>query len=64
MTANHATNDLRETLRKVGKDPAFQAKYPDGATGQEYLEAAQEMTGGFELCSCLDVIDELRVIYG
>lgn len=57
-------NDLRREIRKLMDDETWAQGHPDGATGGEILAEVQRRTGGFELCSPLDAIDELRAIYG
>ena len=56
---------LRDAVQEVMQDPEVRGRYPQGLTGSEVLiEIRKKHPGGFPLCSPLDVIDELRILYG
>lgn len=52
-------------VKAVMLDWDVKARYPDGLTGAEVLaEIRHDDPDAFPLCTELDVIDELKAIYG
>lgn len=57
---------LREACAEVMADPAVIARYPDGLDGNDVMTEIRRKHGqdAFALCSVIDVVDEMRALFG
>lgn len=57
---------LLDACREVMSDPEMKTKYPDGLDGFDIITEIRIKHGedAFNLCSVLDVIDEMQKFYG
>lgn len=56
---------LLEACREVMQDKSVTSKYPQGLDGNDVMtEIRIKHPDAFPLCSIIDVVDEMRKIYG